>query len=142
MADRSRRGGRPVHQSYLGKIGGGGAKAMPKTAQTFEGLAIILGVPVRTVVLAFVSDLYDLDVGASHFADLIPPGVDDLPAEVLDSVNHLLRSLVGSTAPAPAHDPFVARSVTQDEIKSGRVRPHRHGSTTRSNTDGKKATGQ
>ena len=118
-------GGRVRFQTFQ-ELSNNAPKNFPRDVQeTITGMALALGVPETTIVLAYAKGLGIRVSTGSPFALRIPPGVDRLDPAIQDSFLSLMRSVVRAVEAAPESNASGEASESQ-EVSDGpqRRRPN------------------
>jgi hypothetical protein len=97
LRDLEERAGGAVQFQAFSKVARSQLTQMPRSAEAFEGYARALGVDVRTVVLAFATELgLDVRDNQSPLAAMLPAGTDRLtPGQARAIANLVLEITLG-----------------------------------------------
>lgn len=106
-------GGRVRYQAFQ-ELSNNAPKNFPRDiSNTITGMALALGVPETTIVLAYAAGLGVRVTAGSPFTLRVPAGVDQLDPSVQESLLTLMRSIVRMEA-APAGASPQARQAEED----------------------------
>lgn len=93
LAARAEQAGFSIKFQYLNELAKSGPKGWPKNPDTFRALALILKLPVRTIVLAYAASLgLDVENPESKLAEQLPVNTRDLSDDMTDALLHVIRA--------------------------------------------------